>query len=197
MWTTVSRTVHCNEPANKPLQSLEAPGEIASKTRSPARSRSSGERNSATKRFLHSRRATVGEYLGSERLALDAHASVDLFTKQVGVPTVAGSLLDHMHQHLAYRVVIRHSSVLSATKARRALTVRAGHHRSERYGASSRLLAIQPGESTRTGDAPTRVARSDSKRSSCLAPIFRLHLSRNSSKMASPTRMTSKPSAVT
>src|SRR5271154_1228593 len=46
-----------------------------------------------------------------------------------------------------------------------------------RYEVSSRLLAIQPGVSARTGDAPTRAVRSDSRRSSCLAPIFRFHLS--------------------
>jgi hypothetical protein len=44
-------------------------------------------------------------------------------------------------------------------------------------------VSDQLGESIRTGDTPTRGARSDSRRASCLAPIFRFHRSPDSSRL--------------
>lgn len=40
--------------------------------------------------------------LGRVGPVLDTHSSVDPFTEQVGVATVTGILLDHVHEHLAY-----------------------------------------------------------------------------------------------
>jgi hypothetical protein len=57
--------------------------------------------------------------------------------------------------------------------------------------------AIQPSVSMRTGAAPTSAVSCASRRASWRKPICRSHLSRNSSKMASPCRNTSKPSLVT